>query len=148
MGVGKQRHYHTNNSILKDRKDRLDQLGFVWRVQRTNDNCFMPYSHEEEDTCTTLDMGGDRKEVMEELGCASKAPRCNKNNDKIWHTQYEKLVEFKRKNGNCLVPTKYKQDKSLGLWVCKQRTRHTTKTMRLDRKELLDELGFAWSLLS
>jgi 4-hydroxybenzoate polyprenyltransferase len=34
-----------------------------------------------------------------------------------WHQQYEKLVEFKRKNGHCSVPIRYGHDKALGRWV-------------------------------
>jgi uncharacterized protein YbgA (DUF1722 family) len=64
--------------------------------------------------------------------------------DKKWHQQYEKLVEFKRKNGHCIVTRGYKEDKSLGYWVSKQRRFHTNNTMQPDRKELLDEIGFVW----
>jgi hypothetical protein len=39
-------------------------------------------------------------------------------NDKLWHQlHYEKLVEFKRNYGHCIVPTKHEQDKSPGEWV-------------------------------
>jgi hypothetical protein len=64
--------------------------------------------------------------------------------DKKWNRQYEQLVEFKRKKGHCLVPRKYEQDKSIGPWVMTQRTRHANNTMLPARKELLDELDFAW----
>jgi nitrate reductase assembly molybdenum cofactor insertion protein NarJ len=64
--------------------------------------------------------------------------------DKLWHQQYEKLLEFKRKTGHCMVPGKYKEDMSLGIWVNKQRCNNTNNKIRLDRKRLLDEIGFAW----
>ena len=63
---------------------------------------------------------------------------------KKWNLQYEKLVEFRQKIGHCIVPFRYEDDKSLGLWVHKQRSHHTKNIMRPDRKDLLDELGFAW----
>jgi hypothetical protein len=66
--------------------------------------------------------------------------------DPQWHPQYQKLVEFKRENGNCLVPRSYQQDKSLGTWVDTQRTFHRKNTIRLDRKDLLNKLGFVWSV--
>jgi hypothetical protein len=51
----------------------------------------------------------------------------------------------KRKNGqHCSVPRTYQEDVSLGKWVSNQRQIHVTNTLRLDRKVLLDELGFAW----
>jgi hypothetical protein len=90
----------------------------------------------------------ERKDLLDELGFAWKVPTGiaanDKTNAKNWHQQYEKLVEFKRKNGNCLVRNKYEQDKSLGLWVMTQRGRHANIIMRQDRKELLDEIGFVW----
>jgi hypothetical protein len=98
--VARQRGTHNNNKIQPDRKIILDELGFVWKVERAN--------------------------------------------DKLWHQQHEKLVEFKRKKGHCLVPTKYEQDKSLGLWVNKQRSFHNNSKLRLDRMKLLDELDFVW----
>jgi hypothetical protein len=66
------------------------------------------------------------------------------NNEKKWHQQYKKLVEFKRKNGHCVVPARSDQDKVLGNWVGKQRSFHRRKEMRPDRKDLLDELEFDW----
>jgi hypothetical protein len=92
----------------------------------------------------------DRKELLEELGFAWKAPKnaietaTANAHDKNWQTQYEKLVEFKRKNGNCLVPKAYKADASLGDWVQTQRRYHIKGIIRVHRKALLEELGFAW----
>ncbi len=65
--------------------------------------------------------------------------------DKKWNMQYEKLVEFKRNFGHCRVPKIYEQDKSLGLWVSHQRTFHNNNKLRLDRKRILEDLGFAWN---
>jgi hypothetical protein len=87
-----------------------------------------------------------RKEVLDEIGFAWKADAAHqyKPDDQLWHQQYEKLLEYKRKNGHCKVPNKYKDDKSLGLWVMNQRARHANNKMLPDRKELLDALDFVW----
>jgi hypothetical protein len=66
--------------------------------------------------------------------------------DKQWNKQYEKLVDFKRKNGNCLVTQRYQEDATLGSWVHRQRVGHANNTIRPERKDLLDELGFAWKV--
>jgi hypothetical protein len=60
----------------------------------------------------------DRERILDEIGFAwtVDAYRNFKPDDKLWHQQYEKLVEFKRKTGHCIVPSKYKKDKSLGQW--------------------------------
>jgi hypothetical protein len=55
-------------------------------------------------------------------------------------------VEFKRKNGHCKVPQRNKGDASLGRWVNDQRKTHTKNKIRLDRKDMLDKIGFAWKL--
>jgi hypothetical protein len=62
--------------------------------------------------------------------------------DRKWNIQYEKMVEFKRKNGHC--PLVYEKDYSFKLWVATQRVYYAKNKMRSDRKALLDELGFIW----
>jgi hypothetical protein len=65
-------------------------------------------------------------------------------NDKLWHQQHEKLVEFDRKSGHCMVTQKSMEDKSLGAWVVTQRGRRANEKLGIDRKMILDEIGFAW----
>jgi hypothetical protein len=86
----------------------------------------------------------DRKKLLNKIGFAWKDDGALpfKPDVKLWHQQYEKLLEYKRKNGHCKVPNKYKDEKSLGLWVMNQRTRHNK--MPPDRKELLDAIDFVW----
>jgi hypothetical protein len=89
----------------------------------------------------------DRKRILDEIEFVWKDEGTGYNfkpDDKLWHQQHEKLVEFKRKMGHCKVPQQYEQDKSLGRWVATQRTFHKDDKLRLDRKELLDNIGFAW----
>jgi hypothetical protein len=92
-------------------------------------------------------MRPDRKKFLDELGFEWKADGAFRNfkpDDKLWHQQYEKLLEYKRINGNCKVPIRYEQHKSLGKWVSTQRTYHKDCKLRQDRKELLEEIDFAW----
>jgi hypothetical protein len=103
--VKKQRTFHNKNELRLDRKELLDEIGFVWK--------------------------GDVAYTF-------------KQDDKLWHQQYEKLVKFQRKIGHCKVSGRYKDDKSLGVWVMNQRARHVNDKMLPDRKELLDKIGFVW----
>jgi hypothetical protein len=85
----------------------------------------------------------DHKELLDELGFVWNVE------DHQWNLQYEKMVEFKRKNGHCVVkkitgPKDAGLNKTLGKWVANQRGRHANNKLRLDRKVLLDELGFVW----
>jgi hypothetical protein len=141
--------------------------GKLWHQQyeklveykRINGHCKVPQTKNEQDKSlgnwvhkqrffhNNDKLGIDRKRILDGIGFAWKpdrAHRAHKPDGKLWHQQYEKLVEYKRKNGHCKVPTKYKDDKSLGLWVSNQRARHANNKMLLDRKELLDALEFVW----
>ena len=89
----------------------------------------------------------DRKELLDEIGFVWKVKVGEQNNDerwikdeKRWHQQYEKLVDFQRKNGHCRVPTKYK-DKTFAMWVGTQKGIHIDNKTRQDRNDLLDEIG-------
>jgi hypothetical protein len=101
---------------------------------------------------TNAEMQSDRKDLLDEIGFAWNSERARKyytfknydHSDNIWNQQHEKLVEFKRQNGHCVVPRRYEQDKSLGLRVSKQRGEQSRNKMRPDRKELLDVLAFVW----
>ena len=39
--------------------------------------------------------------------------------DQQWEEMFAKLEEYRRENGDCLVPYCYKEDPSLGIWVVK-----------------------------
>jgi Helicase associated domain len=62
--------------------------------------------------------------------------------DLAWEERYRALCEYKTAHGNCRVPRRYKDDRSLGLWVGNQRMSLKKGTMRPDRKKRLDAIGF------
>jgi hypothetical protein len=88
----------------------------------------------------------ERKGQLESIGFVwqikVKKPYDATKGDKKWVQQYEKLVEFKQTHGHCLVPIKYPKDKSLAVWASNQRACYANTTIRQDRKEVLDKLGF------
>jgi uncharacterized protein YbgA (DUF1722 family) len=169
--VDKQRQSHSNNTIRLARKGLLDEIGFVWRLRvvnsapswqqqyeklvefkRKNGNCLVPRRYEEDDAlgkwvsnqrhCHSKNtIQRYRKDLLDKIEfvwrVANSAPSS-------WNQQYEKLVEFKQKNGHCLVPNKYQEDASFGSWVSWQRGRHANNKILPDRKKLLDEIGFVW----
>jgi uncharacterized protein YbgA (DUF1722 family) len=171
--VDSQRYMHAKDAMLQDRRELLDEIGFVWRVEGTGDkrwkqkyeelvefkrkngHCLVQGRYEQDKplgtwVCTQRvgrnKIRQDRKELLDELGFVWEFGRAH--NDKNWNQQYEKLVEFKRKNGHCILPRMYEQDKSLGSWVSTQRKLQKKNAMRQDHKELLDELGFVWRIKS
>jgi len=71
-----------------------------------------------------------------------------------WDQMFERLVEFKKLHGHCLVPNRYANDPSLGAWVSTQRRHYKiltsgrtdlTTPMNAERASRLANLGFAWS---
>ena len=64
-----------------------------------------------------------------------------------WLSMFLELKDFKTEYGHTNVPARYKQSKSLGYWIRRQRYLHTTKTNDPLREELLRVLGFCFRLL-
>jgi hypothetical protein len=103
-------------------------------------------------------LNSTRQERLKELGitichktmnCHTTKRRKSKKLEAQWQAQMEKLVEYKRINGDCNVPHHYENDHSLGIWVSNQRSKYAqTKdgktVMDPDRMEKLEELGFEW----
>jgi hypothetical protein len=174
MWVSRQRKSHSNNKIRLDRKELLDEIGFVWKVRigytdeiwpqqyeklvefkRKYGHCIVPQGYEidtylgkwvsyQRQMHIKNKMRQDRIELLDELGFAWKVRGTDNYKTKTWDLQYENLVEFKQTNGHCLVPQGYEKDVYLWNWVCTQRRTHANNIMRHDRKVLLDELGFVW----
>jgi hypothetical protein len=64
--------------------------------------------------------------------------------DARWMEKYQKIKEFQKREGHCLVPQKWKEDgESLGSWVSSQRA--ARQSMQPERLEKLDALGFIWN---
>jgi hypothetical protein len=178
--VGKQRTNFTRNTLQQDRKDLLEELGFVWNARSANEDsqwyekyarlekfqikhghCAVPQLYKEDMVLgnwvntqrsnntqrLAVPIRRDRKVLLDKLGFIWDARIWHDDNstssthDEKWNEQYGKLIDFKRKHGHTLVPHPYKEDMSLGNWVSMQRTR---PTRRPSRKTLLDKLGFIW----
>ncbi len=72
--------------------------------------------------------------------------------DSIWDIRFKELTAFKQKHGHCNVPQKYPANKSLGIWVNKQRMEYTKRTdgkkkssLNDSRLERLQSIGFRWA---
>ncbi|KAL7491007.1 hypothetical protein ACHAWT_000516 [Skeletonema menzelii] len=70
-----------------------------------------------------------------------------------WDKKYEELIQYKAKFGNCHVPTKFKENKTLGRWVSQQRAeykefQHGLKSkMTVEKIIRLERIGFQWFML-
>ena len=61
-----------------------------------------------------------------------------------WEEHFKELKAYKRKNGDCNVPTRYPED--LGKWVDTQRQNYKRGKLLENRVERLNRLGFTWVL--
>lgn len=68
-----------------------------------------------------------------------------------WHEKYEELVEYRKQNGNAMVPHTYPTNPPLARWVKRQRHQRVLQkrgdprsSCTPERVALLDSLGFVW----
>jgi hypothetical protein len=66
--------------------------------------------------------------------------------DIAWDKMLANLVQFKKRQGHCNVPSVWPADPKLASWVANQRHRKKTGTLAPDRAKRLDDLGFSWAL--
>jgi hypothetical protein len=65
--------------------------------------------------------------------------------DHLWEQGFAALLNFKRREGHCYVPTLHREgDLKLGWWVATQR--RNMKEISTARRVRLDAIGFVWSV--
>jgi hypothetical protein len=96
--VTRQRTLFSKNKLSPERQQKLQDLGFVWRIQDD------------------------------------------------WQVMYEKLKGYKEKHGDCNVPQNWGPDPKFGRWVSRQREAFKDGSLKNERKEQLDKVGFEWTL--
>lgn len=61
-----------------------------------------------------------------------------------WEDRFQQLLEYRKKNGDCLVPPQYIGDPGLGVWVTEQRLEYSGDTLTEERINKLNAIGFQW----
>lgn len=87
---------------------------------------------------TTTPSSVDRTESAKRAGGGGDRKRKRKS----WEDSYADLVAYKAKHGDCHVPSKFRENPSLGRWVA--RMRHRRNELSEERVKLLDAVGFVW----
>ena len=64
--------------------------------------------------------------------------------DNGWKEKFNELCEFKREHGHTNVPTGYKENPSLAVWVMNQRQTYKKGLMKEERIKKLENIGFKW----
>ncbi|CAJ1935223.1 unnamed protein product [Cylindrotheca closterium] len=66
--------------------------------------------------------------------------------DRGWESRFQDLEQFKREQGHCNVPRRYKNSPKLGVWVCSLRQQMSRGTLNRAKIERLNEIGFQWRM--
>jgi len=64
-----------------------------------------------------------------------------------WDERFGELLAFQQANGHCNVPSAYKQNPPLGIWVSNTRANRRTGKLTADNEERLNRAGFVWNKL-
>jgi hypothetical protein len=87
-------------------------------------------------------MRNDRKKMLDDIGFVwSLVGSGDGKWLEQWLEQYENLKSYKNKHGHCNVPG---HEGSLGNWGDLQRQLHQKQSIKTERKDMLDDIGFVW----
>ena len=87
----------------------------------------------------------DRRSKLESIGFVWVAGESLTAYEEQWEEMFERLEEYSREYGNCLVPRDFEEDPSLGIWVNNMRSRRDD--LDSDRISRLESIGFVWDPL-
>jgi superfamily II DNA or RNA helicase len=158
--VGRQRS--NKDSISAERRQRLDNIGFVWDPHESaweegfaaittfkvrEGHCNVSVAHVEgtfklgtwvnEQRTNRNTITAERRHRLDAIGFVWKA------HDSRWEEGLAALTTFKAREGHCRVPDKHVEGAlKLGGWVSRQR--QSRNTIPTERKKRLDEIGFIW----
>jgi superfamily II DNA or RNA helicase len=166
LGAWTHSQRQTKKSMSNNRRQRLDQLGFVWGLYETdwemgfnclkdykerNGHCRVPVSHKENGFNLSLwvsnqrrlksQIAVERRQRLDALGFDWDPLQSD------WEEGYSHLKRYKDREGHCRVPQKFIENGfRLGRWVNVQRRERDS--MAEQRRRKLDELGLVWDVLS
>ena len=156
------------NPITPERYQRLNELGFVWDVEaarwkeafdkliqfeKREGHCNVPYTHQEEGYSLGSWIGKQRQKQRQRKLTSEQKKKLNdiglvwEVKEDLFETGFSLLVEFKNREGHCMVPNRHKENGfNLGKWVGHRREQ--VLTISADRKAKLDDIGFVWDTLA
>ena len=174
--VTAQRRAEKHGTLGRHKKHRLDQVGFVWDrrdAQHTWEQSFqklLAYKKEHGNVMVrcaykTSDgfglgrwvtaqrrveklgrLGQEKKHRLEQVGFVWRLRQ--RHCKHTWEQSFQKLLDYKKKHGNVIVPQGYKTSDGFGLgrWVTAQRRVEKLGGLSQDKKHRLEQTGFVWRL--
>ncbi|WP_047986076.1 Helicase associated domain protein [Ornithinibacillus californiensis] len=160
----KQQRVHYREKKLSDGKiSRLNLLGFVWdpyksrwekafeeliEYKEVNGNCLVPQSFENKQLANWVSvqrenykkgkLSNEKIQLLNEEGFVWDPYTLN------WDRMYNRLLEYIKREGDTLVPRRYKEDAELGNWVSVQREAYRRRKLAKNKIIKLNEVKFIW----
>eukprot|EP00956_Cyclotella_meneghiniana_P036683 scaffold129003_cov20-Cyclotella_meneghiniana.AAC.1 len=163
-----QRENNKKGKLTVERKRKLDDIGLdidphasAWnkrlnelkQFKSVHGHCNVPLRYDQNPALGKWVIQLRDKKKKDTL-CEERVNKLNTLNftwnphSELWDTQYEALLEFKSKYGDCNVPQNFVQDPSLGKWVNRQRKRYNNGGMEQDKFNKLKKIDFQWTIFS
>jgi len=172
--VSDQREAFKDGRLLPDRRERLEAIGFAWKDTRRSDarrwedrltqllqfrerfgHCHVAAKWKENiplghwvDVQRQFKKKGllspERIQRLESIGFEWKIRWPLGTREDHWQRMCAHLESFAREHGHAEVPKGYAPTPGLPGWVFDQREAFKTGTLRADRRERLEAIGFAW----
>ncbi|GMI14727.1 hypothetical protein TrLO_g12523 [Triparma laevis f. longispina] len=168
--VQSQRAEKKKGKLSADRVEKLDKIGFVWdplgveweenfqaltEYKKAEGDCLVPQRFEMVEGAklgawvrnlrkayNNDRLSEDRVAMLEELGFVWDQLEL------AWERNFQALMNYKKEEGDCLVPARFKtvEGVRLGRWVSNQRNTYKNGQVPADRVAKLEEAGFVWVL--
>jgi hypothetical protein len=165
--VQTQRYFNEKEILKKDRKELLDELGFVWRIDKADANASLTQRKWDEmfdrlveykqinghvNVPLSFQKWGLGRWVVNRLAegrngqldprRAKRLVAIGMNFDSRWNENFEKLKAYKKTNGHCRVSRT--ENNRLADWARRQRQYRGEGKLRPERTMELDAVGFVW----
>jgi hypothetical protein len=167
LWVTTQRMVYKAGSLLEERIQKLNAIGFVWdspgaqwqeyyfqlvQYQEEFGNALVPHRYEKNPSLGPW-VGTQRKMYKAENLSGERIQKLNDVGfvwdplEAQWMECYYQLVQYQKEFGNALVPQRYEKNPSLGIWVSTQRQEYKAGRLSDERIQKLNDIGFDWDPL-
>ncbi|MCU7667753.1 Helicase associated domain protein [Bacillus thuringiensis] len=165
--VLRQRNNYKQGKLATEKFEKLNDIGFIWNVEeyeweflyqelinykKRNGDCLVPLKYLENPNLGNW-VSNNRRNYLKNNLSIEKIKKLESIGfvwnvlEKTWDEMFEKLVEYKKNNGDCLVPADYSEDIKFAMWIGTQRKEYKNKKMSKLRIEKLESIGFVWDVV-
>ena len=172
MWISHQRRDYKNSKISKERIEMLEKIGMVWSIYdeqwleyygfamkyyNEKGNLLIPLLYISDDgvklgswISTQRRQYKRGKLSKEKISLLEKIEMVWSVYDIQWYEYYNASVEYYNKNGNLLVPLRYKTTSNikLGSWISHQRRSYKAGELSKEKIELLEKIEMVWDGMS